>query len=233
MAGKQDFWEFFDDFIYGGGTVPATAGIITPWRINDVSSTGTPTYVFGIDNGGTGSGCGEAKLTFDSATEVQNVCLSFGDVLTFDVNDGLVFEARVKMAQATLTAATSLAFGLAGDRADAIDSIAQHALFRLIGSDSVVCETDDGTTDKDDVATGSTLVNAYKTFKIDAQNLSNVKFYMSDSYGRLMRVASGTTFDMSAYSGCVQPLIQLQKTSSNNTDSVILDYVRVTGRRRV
>jgi hypothetical protein len=232
MAGKQDFWEFFDDFIYGGGTVPATAGIITPWKITDTSSGGTPTYVFGVDQGTSGSGCGEAKLTFDNTSEIQNVCLSFGDALTFDVNDGLVFEARVKMAQSTLDSATSLAFGITGDRADAIDSVAYHALFRLIGSDSVVCESDDGVTDKDDIATGLSLVNAYKLFKIDAQNLSNVKFYMSDAYGRLMRVAASTTFDLSAYSGSMQPFFQLQKTADTNTDSVLIDYVRVTGRRR-
>ena len=104
-------------------------------------------------------------------------------------------------------------------------------LFRIIGSNSVVVETDDGTTDLDDKATGQTLANVYKYFKIDATTLSNVKFYMTNSNSRLVRVAAGTTFDMSAYSGALQPFFQLQKASDSNGDTIEIDYVKVTGRR--
>lgn len=231
MAGKQDFWEFFDDFIYSNATFGTSASATTPWGVTDTSSAGTPTYVSGVDHGTTGGAAGVAKVDFDNTSEIQNVCLSFLDKLTFDINDRLIFECRLKMNQATLDTATSFAFGLTGDRNDAIDSVAQAMLFRIIGSDSVVCESDDGTTDKDDVATGQTLVNAYKVFRIDAQNLSDVKFFMDDGNGNLKRVASGTTFDMSAYSGALQPFFQLQKTADTNTDGYTLDYVRVTGRR--
>lgn len=231
MAGKQDFWEFFDDFAYSGATFGTSASATTPWGITDTSAAGTPTYVAGVDHGTSGGAYGIAKIDFDNTSEVQNVCLSFLDVLTFDINDRLIFECRLKMNQATLDTATSFAFGLTGDRNAAIDSVAQAMLFRVIGSDSVVCESDDGTTDKDDVATGLSLVNAYKLFKIDAQDLTSVKFFMSDANGNLKRVASGTTFDVSAYSGALQPFFQLQKTADTNTDGFTLDYVRVTGRR--
>lgn len=235
MASRQDFWEFFDDFDGGAITIATTATNPSPWKITDTSSAGTPTYVRGVDDGTTGGGAyGAAAVTLEATSEVQNLCLSFGDVLQMDLQDRLVFECRIKTNGATMTSGSSLAFGLTGDRNDAIDSIAQAALFRVIGADSttaVVVESDDGTTDLDDKATGQTLINVYKTFKIDLQDLTKVKFYMTDSTGKLARVAAGTTFDMSAYSGSVQPFFQIQKTASANTNGFVLDYVRITGRR--
>lgn len=226
MAGIQDFWEFCDDF-FGGGTL-ATSGQGDPWVITDTSSTGTPTYVY-VD----GSASGEVAIDHDNTNEVQNVCLSFGDKLCFDIDKVKGAEFRVKMNQATPNAATSLAFGLTGDRNDAIDSVAQNALFRVIGATTaVVVETDDGTTDNDDVATGQVLTNAYKTFKIDFSNgTSDVRFYMDDANGSLKRVATTTTFDMSGYTGSLQPFVQLQKSQATSTDGVTLDYVKVWGVR--
>jgi hypothetical protein len=133
-----------------------------------------------------------------------------------------------------MTSGSSLAFGMTGDRNDAIDSVAQAALFRVIGADSttaVVVESDDGTNDNDDKATGQTLINAYKYFKIDMQNLANVKFYMTDGNSKLVRVATTVTFDMSNYAGSLQPFFQIQKTATTNTNGFVLDYVRITGRR--
>ena len=91
----------------------------------------------------------------------------------------------------------------------------------------MVVESDDGTVDNDDVATGQSLVNAYKKFVISfAAGKSDVRFYVDG-----VRVAASTTFDMSNYSGGLQPLIQLQKTADANTDSVVIDYVKVISRR--
>lgn len=229
MAGIQDYWEFVDDF-FGSGSLNATASGGDRWDITDTSSSGTPTYAY-VD----GAATGEVQLAFDSQAEAQNVCLSFGDVLGFDIDLIQGFEARVKMNQAAADATTSLAFGLTGDRNDAIDSIAQALLFRVIGGDSttaVVVESDDGTNDNNDVATGQTLINAYKRFKIDfSQGTSDVRFYMDNGNGVLTRVASSTTFDMSNYTGSLQPFFQIQKTSDANTDGVTIDYVKVWGKR--
>lgn len=226
MAGIQDYWEFCDDFL-GGGTL-TTSGQGDPWVFTATGS-GTAVYV-------DGSASGEISVDNESTGEVQNSCISFGDKLAMDIDKIQGFECRVKMNQAALDATTSLAFGLAGDRNAAIDSIAQAALFRVIGGDSttaVVVESDDGTNDNNDVATGQTLINAYKTFKIDfSQGTSDVRFYMTgDNNSVLKRVATGTTFDMSNYTGSLQPFIQLQKTSDTNTDGVTIDYIKVWGTR--
>jgi hypothetical protein len=217
MAGIQDFQEFCDDFNGTVATLPASADPATPWLVDDTSSSGTPTYT---------TGTSEAVLTLASTTEVENVCLHFGDSLDFDIDLLQRVEMRVKTV-ATLDSATSVAFGMASARNDAIDSIASHASFRLIGSNSVVVESDDSVTDKDDISTGASLVATYKRFVIDfTGGKSDVKFYIDGA-----RVAASTTFDMSGYSAGLQPYVQIQKTSDANTDSVVVDYVYVISKR--
>jgi hypothetical protein len=217
MAGIQDFQEFCDDFNGTVATLPASADPATPWLVDDTSSSGTPTYT---------TGTSEAVLTLASTTEVENVCLHFGDSLDFDIDLIQRVEMRVKTV-ATLDSATSVAFGMASARNDAIDSIAAHASFRLIGSNSVVVESDDSVTDKDDISTGASLVATYKRFVIDfTGGKSDVKFYIDGA-----RVAASTTFDMSGYSAGLQPYVQIQKTSDANTDSVVVDYVYVISKR--
>jgi hypothetical protein len=169
---------------------------------------------------------GEATLAFDTEEEAQNVCLFQSDVLNYDIDKLMRIELAVKTS-ATLDSATSLAFGLASARNDAIDSIAAHASFRLIGSNAVVVETDDSVTDNDDVATGVSLADTYKRFVIDfSGGKSNVRFYVDGA-----QVAANTTFDMSSYSAGLQPYVQLQKTADTNTDSVTVDYVKIVSRR--
>lgn len=219
MAGIQDFLEFCEDFV-GPQTLTASPAGSDSWDIADTSSSGTPTYTVGGING-------EATLAFDNTSEIQNVCLFMSDVLNFDIDTVQRIELRVKQGQATIDSASSLAFGLASARNDAIDSIAAHASFRLIGSNAVVVETDDGTNDNDDVATGQSLTNAYKRFVIDfTGGKSDVKFYIDGN-----RVASATTFDMSNYSAGFQPYVQLQKTADTNTNSVVIDYIKIVSKR--
>lgn len=221
-------WEWFDDFL-GGGTFVTSAGL-DPWVITDTSSAGTPTYVR-VDHGETTGAfaLGVAKLSLEATDEVQNVCLSWGDKLGLDIDKVRGFECRLKMSQAAADAATSFAFGMTGDRNDAIDSIAAAAIFRVVGADSttaLVVETDDTSVNNDDKATSTTLINAYKVCRIDFSDLSDVRFFVDDA-----RVASATTFDMSNYSAGLQPFFQLQKTGGTATDAVELDYVRLWGVR--
>ena len=218
MAGIQNFVKLEEDFL-GPMTLTASPTNGDRWDIADTSSAGTPTYTVGGING-------EATLAFDSQSEVQNVCLFQSDVLNWDIDLIQRIEMRVKTT-ATLDSATSLAFGLASARNDAIDSITAHASFRIIGNNTLVVESDDGTTDKDDVATGASLSDTYKKFVIDfTGGKSNVKFYVDG-----VRVAASTTFDMSGYTAGLQPYVQIQKTADPNTDSVTIDYIKIEGKR--
>lgn len=230
-------WEFYDDFL-GAGTFVTTAGL-DPWVVTDTSSSGTPTYTR-LDHGETAGVFrpGVARLLFDNTSEIQNVCLSFGDKLAFDINTlrGVAFGLRfVATTGSVKDTATTLAWGVTGDRNDAIDSITIAALFRLASGSAVqtvVVESDDNVTNNDDVDAGFSLTdNTWADFYIDFSNRSNVKFYAGLSTSALNRVATGTTFDMSGYSAGLQPFVQIQKTADTNTDAVEIDYFRAWGVR--
>lgn len=223
MAGIQDFVEFTEDFI-GPQTLTTSPAGSDLWDIADTSSAGTPTYTVGGING-------EATLAFDSQSEIQNVCLFQSDVLNYDIDMIQRIEFRVKVTAAVggvLDTATSVAIGLASARNNAIDSIAAHASIRAIGSNAIVVETDDGTTDKDDVETGASFVSGtYKKCVIDfTGGTEDVKFYVDG-----VRVAASTTFDMSEYTAGLQPYCQLQKTADANVDSVTIDYIKIVSKR--
>lgn len=216
MAGIQDFQEFCDDFNGAVAAFPTSADPATAWLVDDTSSSGAPTYT---------KGTSEATLTLASTTEVENVCLHFNDALDFDIDSIIRMEFRAKVT-ATLDSATTIVMGLGSARADDPDTVAANAFFKLAGSNAVVVETDDGTTDNDDNATGVTLSSTYKRFVIDfSGGKSDVKFYIDG-------VKVGTeTFTMSAYSSGLQPIFQIQKTSDSNTDALTIDYVKVVSRR--
>lgn len=203
----------------------AGSGAGGPFVKADTSSAGAPT-VGGLLGGG-------LRMLLASTSEVENLCVYMGDVLPFDIDEIISFEIIAKTV-AALDSTTSIAFGLCSARNDAIDSLTAHASFRCIGDNNVVVETDDGTNDKDDIATGLTLAATWKRFRIDfaSRNTtieapsvslgrkSNIEFYGSNDYGSLRRVASGTRFDMSNYSGGLQIYAQLQKTADTNVDNL-------------
>jgi hypothetical protein len=221
MAGIQDFQEFCDDFNGTVATLPASADPATPWLVDDTSAAGTPVYTRGTS---------VATLTMAATNEAENIALHFGDALDFDIDDIIRVEMRVKLGAATFTSGSELVFGVGSARNDTSDSVTANAWFKMVGASSttaVYAESDDGTTDKDDIATGATLGTSFKRFVIDfAGGKRDVKFYIDGA-----RVAASTTFDMSGYTAGLQPIVQLQKAANTNVDSVIVDYVKVTARR--
>lgn len=220
MAGIQDFETFYDDFNGTVATLPASADPATAWLIDDTSSAGAPVYT---------KGTSVATLTLAATSEVENVCLHFGDALDFDIDLIQSIEMRVKLG-AAFTTGSELVFGVGSARNDTTDSVTAHAWFKMVGASSttlVYAESDDGTTDKDDISTGVTLGTTYKRFFIDFRGgKSNVKFYIDGT-----QVCTSTTFDMSQYSAGLQPIVQLQKAANTNVDSVVIDYIKVECKR--
>lgn len=214
------------DFVGPPGSFTATAADNSPFRIADTSSAGTPTYTLG----NTGNDIGALTIAFDNTSEIQNVCLYQSDLLQFDIDDLIRFEARIKMGQASIDSATTLSFGLTSARADTYTSATALALFSLLGSSSTTVvrfETDDNVTDTAPVSTGVTLIDAYKTFAIDFSNgKSDVRAYIDGN-----PVCKSTTFTMAGYSSGLQVNLQLQKTADTATDSVTIDYFRIVARR--
>lgn len=210
----------------GHNLIPTLAANLgTPFSKADTSAAGAPTML-GLSGGG-------LRLLLASTSEVENLCLYMGDILPFDIDELISVEIIAKSA-VTFNATTSVAFGLASARADDPDAITAHASFRCIGNNNVLVETDDGTNDNDDIATGLTLSTSWKRFSINfAERIttieapsvskgrkSNIGFYGGNANGSQRRVASGTRFDMSNYSSGLQLYAQIQKTADTNVDSL-------------
>lgn len=181
------------------------------WAIKDTSAAGTPTYV--TANGG------GAVLTLVNTSEEEVVTLYQGDRLPFDIDEIQSFSFLAKVSG--VDAVTTIVMGLATAQNDTEDSVTNLAWFRMEGSAStsnVVVETDDGTNDNDDKATGATLSSTLKKFTVDFTNgKSDVRFYIDDQ-----RVAASTTFDMSNTSGQLQPFFQVHKASGTGVPAITI-----------
>ena len=217
----QDFETFVDDFSGAVATFPTSADPATAWLVDDVSVTGTPTYT---------KGTSEATLTLNNDNAAVIVALHFNDALDFDIDDIQRVTMRVKIGASTFTSGSILCFGVGSARNDTANDVAANAWFRMEGANSttlVYAETDDGTRDVDDISTGVTLGTTYKDFVIDfTGGKSNVKFYIDG-----VRVCASQTFDMSAYSSGLQPIIQIQKAANTNADGVVVDYIEIVSHR--
>jgi hypothetical protein len=196
------------------------------WTKADTSAAGSPTVQAGNDG---------MELTLSNTNEVQNICFYMGDVLPFDIDDLIAVEFLAKVT-ASLPATVTAIFGLGSARNDTPDSVAANAWFRLQGSNALLVESDDGTTDQDDKATGVSLSTTFRRCRIDlaqavfsqdAPSLSkggkaHTQFFVSNDTGSLRRVAAGTRFDLSAYTGNLQLMAQLQKTAAADVATLTL-----------
>lgn len=183
------------------------------WTVKDTSASGTPTYLTVTEDGGA------MALTLASTSEAEIVTMYQNDVLMLDLANLQRVEFVAKVSG--IDSVTTLVFGVASAQNDTPDSVSVLAWFRMEGSASltnIVCETDDGSVDNDDKASGVTLGSTYKKFTIDFTNgLSDIRFYVDGE-----RVASGQTFSMvNITTGQnVQPFVQLQKASGTGTPAI-------------
>jgi hypothetical protein len=175
---------------------------------------------------------GTVKLALTSTSEAQIACLYFGDILSFKADNLQRVKFRV-LVGTDITTAQTLTFGVTSARNDNSDSTTYNAQFKCAATTAVLVETDDGVTDDDDNDTGQTLSTTFKEFVIDfSKGLSDVRFFVSDSGGKLKRVLSSTTFSIASASGYyLQPNIQIQKASGTTTPDVQVDYVEVEYKR--
>lgn len=195
-----------------------TTSAFMGWAIADTSSSGTPTYTT-VSGGG-------AALTCDSQSESQNVCLYQKDILPFNVLKVQKMSWLAKVAG--VDSVTTIVMGLGSARNDTPDSVTTNAWFRMEGSVSttaVVAETDDGTSDLDDKATGVTLSSTYKLFEIDFTNgLADIRFYIDGE-----RVGQATTFTLAALTSAtnVQPIFQVQKASGTGVPALTVKELEI------
>lgn len=213
MQKYQDIVTFFDDFV--GRFVALN------YQTIDTSPSGTPTSRSNF----TPNSVGQVELSLDATDEAQAIGNYFIDRFSIDIDQVKMCEYRVKCST-PLNANTTITFGLCDTYNIDTDIIANSVFFKLKGNNTVLVETDDGFRDNS-VATNKTLGNSYQTFTIDfTGGKSNVKFYIAGN-----RVLADRTFDMSNYSGSLQSLVLLQKSSGTGIDTLDWDYIRIESNR--
>ena len=190
---------------------------------------------------------GQVDLSLIATNEVESARMSFGDQLSYPIDQIVEMRIWAKIT-ASLNAAITACFGLASAGNAAQTSIAQRALFRLVGNNSVVINTSDGTLTNTDIAANDTLVNAWKLFTINFKEgkatagppisqvggqggKSDILFAMDNtaapSSAGLRRVAQRTLFSMANYGGGLQPYFQIQKTIGTSTGTLSVRRVEV------
>lgn len=172
----------------------------------------------------TGGANGALKFAFNAVAEAATAAL-YMPSLPFAVGGNPIFEARVAVFDKGDDAALDINIGLAnGTHATDFDTITEYAAFHLNGADlSVNCQSDDGTTTVAATDTTVDLVDdTYANLKIDASDLTDVKFYING-----MRVLASTTFDISQAAGPLTPIVHVEKTSNDTTADVRVDRIRV------
>ncbi|MFA5410085.1 MAG: hypothetical protein WC343_15025 [Bacilli bacterium] len=211
--------QFVEDFLGSAGGGPFDGSAI--WNVVDV---GDATGAIVAD-----SSNGQFLLHLAATEEAEDAVLYCGDNKTFDVGNGLIFEARVNMAVAPGTGVCGV-LGMCGDHNLDKDSVTEAAWFRFDASLVCKVESDDTTNDNDDIATGHTAVaGTYDIYRIDFTDLTDVKFFINGS-----RVAAGTTFDMSnltAGEQQMQPYFSLDKASGAALGDMNIDYVKIFSNR--
>ncbi len=211
----------------GANAIPAVGSADSgPWVSTIDAAAGSPTI------GGVG---GALELALDAQSEVQNLCVYWGDVLGLDIDEIIRVSFLAKLS-AALPASVSAVIGMCAARNDDPDLVAASAWFKADGSNALVCESDDGTRDNDDIATAQTLDATFKRLTIDfstgvqtvappGQSVGGkgaLQFSADNAGGQHRRVADRQLFDMSGYAAGLQPIFQIQKTTGTAVGSLTI-----------
>jgi hypothetical protein len=216
---------------HGGNTLSATT---SPFR---QATTGTPGNIVAVN--------GSLRLPLAATTEVECNRLHMG-VTPYRIAD-LVWAKFVVACTADLGAASQVAFGLGKTLADDPDSLDEGVWFKAGGDHVVVMESDDGTTDVDDIATGITLGATFQLFYFDFRNgvwtndprgggsyggeSAIQASVMNSTTGKLRPVARGTRFTLGAAVGGLQPFAQIAKSSASDTGYLYVQEIEIAYKR--
>lgn len=186
------------------------------------------------------SNAGNLDFTLTAANEAQNVCAYWGDELGLLIDKLISVDFWVKLT-ASLPAAVTASFGLASARNDAPASITNRLLWQCVGDNNVKVMASDGTNTLAPIAVGHTLSTTIRQFTMDfgsgvltqappAQSKggkASVELAMENSQGLLRPVLPNTLVNLSAYSGGLQPFMQLQKTAGTAVAVMSVERIRI------
>lgn len=159
----------------------------------------------------------------------------FGDNLAFDIDDLQKLEILFQISG--WDDGTTAILGMGSAFNATTDSIAAQAMFKILPTRALVLETDDGTTDIDDHATGivvpeDTWCRAQFDFATGIQTVSPPgvskggkgsiqALFSSTSDGRMIHLQPTVHLDMSAYTGGLQLIAGLAQAGAESTTPTV------------
>jgi hypothetical protein len=192
---------FYDDFLGAGKAVIPVGGSAESgmaWAQKIVGA--APPTVAGVADAANGV----VACTLTADVQAQTAALYMDDQRQFSLEQGLVFECRVKISVLP-TLVAECVWGLAGDY-------------------NAVPDTVDRSTTSGVTATAA----QWKIYRIDATTVGDVLYYIDG-----VHVATGTTFAYAATgaNAILQPFFSCYKASGAGLGTLQIDYVRIWQQR--
>jgi hypothetical protein len=236
MGSTKTKWRGNQLAFYDGTTYETVKPIAPIILYDDFLGTVINTDIWTDLDVANGTTTAPALSVFNLTCGVQNENQAAGcygkDDKTWNIDKGLIFEARLNFAVAPAglvevhVGVIADSYGADSMAVAAADEMSKYCLFVFDGDLVAKIYADDDTAVNRNVATGVTISGtAYTILRIDFTNSADVKFYI-DGVG----VATGTTFKMNTVAALmVQPWIMLYKKTGGGTDAgtVNLDYVKI------
>ena len=177
---------------------------------------------------------GVLAMILDSDDNTEIAALHFGDNECFDLEKGVIFEARLTFSTLPTTGAETVqaVWGMAGTHNATIDTIDCNAWFKIesAANTTLLWETDDNVTNDDDNDASITLVaGTYNIYRIDFTDTSAVKFYVDG-----ILVGTASMAGLTGAVGQVQPYLRVSKTKAaenTGTGTMLIDYVKIFSNR--
>lgn len=228
--------QFADRDFYLGFAVGDAASADTTGK---VKVNAKPEYIIDAPRGVIGSGGGDTAIVltagtpglvnrggmleanFSATAEAQKV--DWLSRRSFPISSKWIAEALVEIATAPDNAAVDIDVGVAsGTHATDFESVAEFAAFHLDGNDNNIdVHSDDGTTDvAPEDSTVDWAAGTPVLLQIDGRDHTNIKFYING-----VRVASGTTFTLTAGTGPLKLIFHMEKTSDDSPGIVQLSHL--------
>ena len=214
-----------EDFIGAGhSSIPAFGSPATgyPWVQKTVKTGGSPTVAVTAN-----SAAGIVALALDATVEKQEATLYANDQKNWDVTKNLTFETRAAFAVLP-TALVEMVFGLQSVWIDGPDNAAQYVRFQALASGLVNMQTKDGT-NTFAASSGVTLAaGAYRVFRIDAADVTNVRFFID---GTEVSATSQFSFAATGASAVLQPYCSVYKASGTGLGTLAIDVIQASADR--
>jgi hypothetical protein len=215
---------FYDDFLGAGKAVIPVGGSAESgmaWAQKIVGA--APPTVAGVADAANGV----VACTLTADVQAQTAALYMDDQRQFSLEQGLVFECRVKISVLP-TLVAECVWGLAGDYNAVPDTVTYSAFFTADGTGEIFCEMDDNATDRSTTSGVTATAAQWKIYRIDATTVGDVLYYIDG-----VHVATGTTFAYAATgaNAILQPFFSCYKASGAGLGTLQIDYVRIWQQR--